>query len=95
MGCVDSLLIDLLKDIFEATVVFLEDGVLGAEVQRPGFGQRHLERAVSEVADGLVRVVHAQSHATGACGGSNKRVTALYCILKSYTSCHFTVLTVT
>lgn len=74
MGCADLLLIDLLKDVFEATVIFLEDGVLGAEVERPGLGQPHLEGAVSEVADGLVRVVHAQSHASCACSRSYNSV---------------------
>lgn len=37
------LLVDLLKDVFEATIVLLQDGVLGAQVQRPAFGQTHLE----------------------------------------------------
>lgn len=92
MRCSDLLLIDFLKDVFKATVVLLEDCVLGAEVERPGFGQRHLEGAVSEVTDGLVRVVHAQSYATGAYGGSNERLTILYCDthVKSYFRIYFT-----
>lgn len=76
----DLLVINLLKDIFEATVILFEDGVLGAEVERPGFGQRHLEGAVSKVTDGLVRVVHAQSHASSACSGTYDCFTTLYCI---------------
>lgn len=91
LGCGDLLLIDFLKDVFEATIVFLEDGVFGAEVERPGFGQRHLEGAVSKVADGLVRVVHAQSYAAGACGQPNKRESQhCFAALKLYTPCHFT-----
>lgn len=60
------LLVDLLEDVFEATVVLFQDGVLGAEVQRPAFGQGHLEGAVSEIPDGLVRVVHSHGNTTGA-----------------------------
>lgn len=60
------LLIDLLEDVFEATVVLLQDGVLGAQVQRPSFGYCHLEGAVGKVPDGFIGVVHPQSYSTGA-----------------------------
>lgn len=58
------LLVDLLEDVFEASVILLEDGVLGAEVQRPAFNQAHLEGAVGKVPNGTVSVVHPQSHTT-------------------------------
>lgn len=60
------LLVDLLEDVFEATVILFQDGVLGAEVQRPAFGQGHLEGAVSKIPDGLVRVVHSHGNTTSA-----------------------------
>ena len=59
------LFVDLLEDVFEAPVVFLQDGVLGAQVERPAFGDAHLEGAVCEVLDGTVSVVHPQGHPTG------------------------------
>lgn len=67
-ACVSKhlLLVDLLEDVFEATVILLEDGVFGAEVKRPPFGQTHLEGAVGKVPDGLVCVVHSQGHTTRA-----------------------------
>lgn len=60
------LLVDLLKDVFEATIVLLQDGVLGAQVQRPAFGQTHLEWAVGEVPDGLICIVHPHGNTTCA-----------------------------
>ncbi len=60
------LLIDLLEDVFKATVILLQDGVLGAEVQRPAFGQTHLEGAVGKVSDRLVCIVHPHGNTTGA-----------------------------
>lgn len=60
------LLVDLLEDVFEATVILLQDGVLGAEVQRPGFGQSHLEGAVCKVPDRLICIVHPHSDTTCA-----------------------------
>lgn len=65
-------LVDVLEDVLEAAVVLLEDGVLGAQVQRPAFGQRHLEGAVRKVSDGLVRVVHPHGHAAGAWADAQK-----------------------
>lgn len=56
------LLVDLLEYVFEAAVVLLQDGVFGAEVERPAFGQSNLEGAVSKISDGLICVVHSQSH---------------------------------
>lgn len=60
------LLIDLLEDVFETTVILLQDGVLGAQVQRPGFRQSHLEGAVSKVPDGTISIVHSHSYTTSA-----------------------------
>lgn len=44
---------DLLEDVFEAPIVGLEDGVLGAHVERPLLLDGVLEAAVSEARDGL------------------------------------------
>ena len=60
------LLVDLLKDVFEATIVLLQDGVLGAQVQRPAFGQTHLEWTVGKVPDGLICIVHPHGNTTCA-----------------------------
>lgn len=60
------LLVDLLEDVFEATIVLLQNSVLGAEVERPGFRQSHLEGAVGKVSDGLVCIVHPQGYTTCA-----------------------------
>ena len=43
-----DLLVDSFKDVLEAAVVFLQDGVLGAEVKRPLLGQCILEATVSK-----------------------------------------------
>jgi len=58
-------LVDLLEDILEATIVFLQDGVLGGEVARVVAGESVLHARVGEAEDGLVSVVHAE-HDTGA-----------------------------
>ena len=44
---------DFLEEVFEASVVGLEDGVLGAHVQRPLLLDGVLEAAVSKSTDGL------------------------------------------
>jgi len=62
-GPEDVLLVDFLEDVFEAPIVLLQDGVLGAQVERPALGQAHPEGAVRKVPDGAVRVVHSQGHA--------------------------------
>ncbi len=53
-GCYDYVRIkDLLEDILEASVVALEDGVLGTQIERPLLLQSKLETAVSEANDRL------------------------------------------
>lgn len=47
------LLVNLLEDVFEAAVVGLQDGVLGAHVQGPLLLDGVLEAAVSESPDRL------------------------------------------
>ena len=49
--------VDFLEQVFEAPVVFLKDGVLGAHVQGKGFGESEFERGVREAANGVVGVV--------------------------------------
>lgn len=49
------LLVDVLENVFEASIVGLEDGVLGAHVQRPPFLDGILEAAVSKSTDGLCK----------------------------------------
>lgn len=53
--CRVLLLEDLLEDVLEAPVVGLEDGVLGAHVQRPLLLDGILEAAVSKSTDGLCK----------------------------------------
>lgn len=47
----------VLEDVLEAAVVGLEDGVLGAHVQRPPLLEGVLEAAVGKATDGLGRTV--------------------------------------
>ena len=58
------LLEDLLEDVLEAAVVALQDGVLGAHVQRQALHQGHLERGVGEAADGVIGVVLSLGNTT-------------------------------
>ena len=58
-------LVDFFKDVFEAAIVPLWDGVFGAQVQRIIALDGILERGMSEFIDGLVSIVHAQ-HDAGA-----------------------------
>lgn len=44
---------DLLEDVLEAAVVSLQDGVLGAEVERPALVEGVLHAALSKPLDGL------------------------------------------
>jgi hypothetical protein len=55
--------IDLLEDILEAAVVFLQNGVLGAHVERQALEERHLEAGMGKARDGLVGVVLGLSDA--------------------------------
>ena len=52
-----SLLIDFLEDVLETAIIALQDGVLGAHVQRPALHQGILETGVSEPCDGLAKAV--------------------------------------
>jgi len=58
------LLVDLLEDVLEATIVLLQDGVLGAHVQGKTLQESHLERGVGEATDGVISVVLALSDTT-------------------------------
>lgn len=51
------LFIDLLEDILESSIVFLEDGVLSAHVQGQFLEKSHLETGMSEANDRLVCIV--------------------------------------
>lgn len=44
---------DLLEDVLETPVIGLQNGVLGAQVERPFLLNRVLEAAVREARDGL------------------------------------------
>lgn len=52
---------DVLEDVFKASVVRLEDGVLSAHVQWPLLLNRILETAVSEPSNGLQKKKQVQS----------------------------------
>jgi len=56
------LVINGLEDVLEGTVVALQDGVLGAHVQRIASLQSKMKAAMGEVLNGLISIVHAQSH---------------------------------
>ena len=60
------LLVDLSEDILETTVILLQDGVLGGKVERPALLQRVDEARVSELADGLIGVVHTHHHTSSS-----------------------------
>lgn len=49
-----SLLKDILENVLESAIVSLQDGVLGAHVERPFLLDGVLEAAVSESSDGLL-----------------------------------------
>ena len=55
----DLLVVDFLEDVLEAAIIALEDGVLGAHVQRPALLQRVLETGVGESCDGLAKAFKA------------------------------------
>nr|GFC44720.1 hypothetical protein [Tanacetum cinerariifolium] len=56
------LLVDFLEDVLEAAIVLLQDGVLGAQVQRPALHQGLVEAGVRKAPNRLVGVVHGQRH---------------------------------
>lgn len=45
------LVVNLLKDVLEATVVLFQNGVLRAEIERPFLGKSILEAAVGKTSD--------------------------------------------
>lgn len=57
-----ALLENLLEEVLEAAIVLLEDGVLGAHVERQLLHKGNLEAGVGEAADGLVGVVLGQGN---------------------------------
>jgi len=56
--------IDSSEDILEETIVLLEDGVLGGEVEGPLLHEGILEARVSETSDGVNGVVHGHTATT-------------------------------
>lgn len=58
------LLEDILEDVLEATIVLLEDSVLGAHVEGKTLHESHLEGGVGEASDGLIGVVLALGDTT-------------------------------
>jgi hypothetical protein len=60
--CLIVLVVDLLEDVFESTIVLLQDGVLGRQVQRVVALDGKLEGAMGKLLDGLVRVIHTQQY---------------------------------
>src|SRR5690606_24403693 len=59
--------IDLLEDVLEASVIDLEDRVLGREVDRVVASKAIIERSACEIADRIVEIVHG--HGDAAAGG--------------------------
>mmetsp|Transcript_18496 Transcript_18496/g.13296 ORF Transcript_18496/g.13296 Transcript_18496/m.13296 type:complete len:332 (+) Transcript_18496:516-1511(+) len=56
----EFLLINVLENIFEKTIILLEDGVLGGELERQLTVQRVLHAGASEGGNGSVSVEHTQ-----------------------------------
>jgi len=56
--------VELLEDILEATIVLLEDGVLGAHVEGKLLVKGELERSMGEALDGLISVVLSLGNTT-------------------------------
>jgi len=63
------LLVDLVEDILESTVVTLKDGVLGGKLERISSVERVLEASPSESGNGLVCVVHSHDGASSVFEG--------------------------
>lgn len=59
---VDLLLEDVLEDVFEPSIIGLEDGVLCAHVQRPLLADGILEAAVCEACNRLEMARGSESH---------------------------------
>ena len=79
--CLVGGLVDLLEDVLEATIVLLEDGVLGGQVARVVAGEGVLHARVGEAVDGIVSVVHAE-HDTGTLEVEDLEVSGLRAILR-------------
>lgn len=58
--CLVVPVVQLLEDVFESTVVLLQDGVLGRKIQWVVALDGKLEAAMGKLVDGLVRVIHTQ-----------------------------------
>ena len=58
------LLENLLEEVLEAAIILLENGVLGAHVQRQLLHESHLEAGVRKTTDRLIRVVLRQGNTT-------------------------------
>jgi len=56
-------LVDGLKDVFKEPVILLENGVLGAQIQRVVLVECIFEAGMGEALDGFFRVVHAEETA--------------------------------
>src|SRR5690554_1254298 len=56
------LLVNILKNVFETTVVLFKNGVFGRQVQGPLFVDGLVETAVGKTGDALIGIVHGQSH---------------------------------
>ncbi len=62
-SALNSVVVHLGEDVFEAPVVAFEDRVLGGHVHRVAAVQPVAQRGAGEVADRVVEVVHRQRHA--------------------------------
>src|SRR3546814_8016452 len=54
-----------LKQILEAAVIGLQDGVLGRQIDRPVTVEAVIHRGAGEIADRFVEIVHPHRHARG------------------------------
>ena len=56
-------LVDFFEDVLETTVVLFENGVFGGEVKGPTLEQGLVKTSPGKAPDGLIGIVHGQSHA--------------------------------
>lgn len=62
--CFVLLVVNSFKGVFESTIVFLQNGVFGGQVQRVFSGKGKFEAAMSEFFNTFVSIVHSEAYST-------------------------------
>jgi hypothetical protein len=55
---------NILENILESSIIFLQDGVLGAQIQGPFLLQSELEAGLGKTHDGFIGVVHSHGNSS-------------------------------